>query len=136
MERIPSHKAHGFTLLEIVIALVIVAILATIGYAKYHDANEQNELTAMNNIASDYHALMNKYFAQLLAKGRLTCAQARYEAAYRATHDLTKPDIQVYPNTWGEHENLKLYVVIKANDPIKKVEKTFPFKMPSCGAAK
>ena len=57
-----SNRARGFTLIELMIAVAIVAILSAVGYPSYVDYIRRGQLPEAFAAMSDYRVKMEQYF--------------------------------------------------------------------------
>jgi type IV pilus assembly protein PilE len=61
-ERVPSMKSRGFTLIELIIAVAVVAILARIAYPSYASFMARGKVTDALASLGDYRVKMEQYF--------------------------------------------------------------------------
>lgn len=73
-----SHKSQkGFTLIEIVLVLVLIAILAAVALSKYYDLKYKAQEDAAQAFANSVAAEFNARVSELILSGK-TCEQAKY----------------------------------------------------------
>lgn len=58
----PAHKAQGFTLIEVMMAVAIVGILAAVAFPSYRDYITRGQLTDATNGLATLRAQMERHF--------------------------------------------------------------------------
>jgi type IV pilus assembly protein PilE len=96
----PLLRQHGFTLLEVMITVAIVAILAAIALPSYADYVTRSRIVEATNALADYRNRMEKYFLdhRSYVDGGGACAMANDMATvYNAQPDhyfaMSCPDV-------------------------------------------
>ncbi|HZN26313.1 MAG TPA: type IV pilin protein, partial [Burkholderiales bacterium] len=58
----PAHRRHGFTLIEVLMAVVIVAILASVAFPSYVDYVRRGKITQATTALATMRVQMEQYF--------------------------------------------------------------------------
>jgi prepilin-type N-terminal cleavage/methylation domain-containing protein len=64
MSNFKKQKEHGFTIVEILVVIVIIAILATIGIVSYNGVQQRSRAAAFETTVDQYRSGLLQYFNQ------------------------------------------------------------------------
>ena len=64
--RSPRHRLVGFTLIELMIVVAVIAIIAAIGYPSYINSVVKTKRTAAEGCVSEYATYMERFYTQNL----------------------------------------------------------------------
>jgi type IV pilus assembly protein PilE len=78
------HRASGFTLIELMIVVVIIAILAAIAIPSYQDYIRRGQASEAGAFLSDYRVKMEQYYQDNKGYGGAACADAAPVPAWAA----------------------------------------------------
>lgn len=78
-----KRASRGFTLIELMVAVAIVAILAAVGYPSYVDYIRRGQLPEAFAALSDYSVKMEQYFQDYRNYGTTNCADDTSAPAWK-----------------------------------------------------
>jgi len=97
-----ARRAHGFTLLEVMITVAVIGILAAVALPSYNDYIRRGQQVEAFNALSDFRAKMEQYYQDNRNYGSGTCASDATASSWNGftateyfTFACSSPD-----NTW------------------------------------
>ena len=84
---INTPSSHGFTLIEICMALILLGILAAVAVPKFFDLHDESHQRAASAAVAEAQARINAYFGDQLLSGK-SCL----EAVRAVNEDLAKDE--------------------------------------------
>ena len=84
---INTPRSHGFTLIEICMALILLGILAAVAVPKFFDLQDESHQRAASAAVAEAQARINAYFGDQLLSGK-SCL----EAVRAVNEDLAKDE--------------------------------------------
>ena len=88
----PAHRRHGFTLIEVLMAVVIVAILASVAFPSYVDYVRRGKITQATTALATMRVQMEQYFQD----NRTYAAVVGQPAPCTATSSVAPPPNMTY----------------------------------------
>ncbi|NCC19614.1 type II secretion system protein [Candidatus Saccharibacteria bacterium] len=130
-----NRKAHGFTIVELLIVIVVIAILAAISIAAYTNIQQRAKNTAIINAASQSLKMIQAYIAEYgtypysvpsgSGKACITsiigCAEGAYTVEVNGTFDTNMAMVGVLPRTTSRLEGDTRYGLIYAYETTRKI---------------
>ncbi len=142
-----GEAASGFTLIEFVLALVLVGILAAVVVPRYFDVQSKAEDQIMASVAAEFNAQFEGGFAREILDGK-ACSEAAKTAVNQALFSMNdivqsrsiSDDVpyRVYPNFLSDGviaanvADTTITVHLRPSET-PHPQKEFSFRLPDCG---